>query len=199
MEQLRAKIFQATSYRSGFTLIELIIVLAIMALFAGTVLPRMRDQLDLHLRKHARQLSGSIRFLYNQSAMKNKIYRLHYDLDNQKYWVEKSESNHLRLQDPEQERSAFEEKPKKSKFSEDLELLKKPVELQKKITFKSIKTQASEDPITSGHAYTHFFPSGFAEPTTIKLQTPKGVVYSIVVNSLTGSAKVYPYDVDEKK
>jgi len=189
---------QATiNNKKAFTLIELIIVMAVMTLFVTMAMPRFRDKLDLDLKRQARMLSGTIRFLYNQAAVKNKTYRLHYDLDKQTYWVESS-AKHIRLSETTHSKSPWDkdEKPKSS-FTEDKEFLKKPVELRKKIKFKDIKTEASSLPITSGAAYTHFFPHGYAEQTQIRLETEKGKIFTIVVQPLTGMAKVYDHDLKE--
>lgn len=193
------RISQATtSNQNGFTLIEIIIVLTIIALFATVVIPRFRDTLDLELKKEARILSGSIRFLYQQAVVKHKTYRLHYDLDNGAYSVESSSKN-VYLTSQEKKKSIFEEKKAPSTFQEDKELFKKPQELRKKIKFKEIQTEESHAAITSGSAYTHFFPMGYAEKTKIKLETTRGNIYTLVVQPLTGSTKIYTYDIDNKE
>ncbi len=170
--------------------------MAIMAMFVVFAVPRTRDKLDMNLKKQARMLSGSIRFLYDQAAVKNKIYRLHYDLENQEYWVEKSEEKKLPSSNEHDNRD---KKPKESKWDEDKDLLKKHVKLEKHLKFRDIKTPQSKDPVTSGEAYTHFFPSGLTEETQIRLESDTGHVYTIVVNPLTGAAKIYSYDIEEKR
>ncbi len=182
----------------GITLIEILVAMAIIAIFTVIAIPRFQDKLKLNLKKQARMLSGTIRFLYNQAAIKNVTYRLNYDLTNQTYSVEKS-SEAVRLTSPEESRSKWDEEKKTGpKFTEDKELLKKPVQLQKRIKFKDIKTEISKEPITEGHAYTHFFPSGYAEQTRIRLESETGDIYTIVVQPLTGLAKIYPYDIEAK-
>ena len=192
---------QATiSNSKGLTLIEIIVVMAIIAIFTVIALPRFQNKLSLHIKKHARMLSGTIRFLYTQAALKNVTYRLHYDFANQTYSVEKS-SDKVRLTSTEESpRTRWNDEEKKTgpKFIEDKELLKKPVQLQKRIKFKDIKTELSKDPITEGHAYTHFFPSGYVEQTRIRLESESGDIYTIIVEPLTGRAKVYPYDIEAK-
>ena len=196
---------QATiSNSKGLTLIEIIVVMAIIAIFTVIALPRFQNKLSLHIKKHARMLSGTIRFLYTQAALKNVTYRLHYDFANQTYSVEKS-SDAVRLTSTDDsktnwndEGSLTQEKKTGPKFTEDKELLKKPVQLQKSIKFKDIKTELSKDPITEGHAYTHFFPSGYVEQTRIRLESETGDIYTIIVEPLTGRAKVYPYDIEAK-
>ena len=181
------------------TLIEILIVLVLIVTFTTLALPRLRSNLNLNLKKQARLLSGTIQFLYNQATVKNQVYRLHYDLDNHKYWIESSETKILFKTEEEEERNRKEKKPPTAKFQIDTSTIKKPVQLEKKIRFKDIRTQAKSEPITSGDAYTHFFPHGYAERSEIRIQSDTGSVFTIVVNPLTGRAKVYDRDLEEKE
>lgn len=168
-----------------------------MATFVTLALPRLRSNLNLNLKKQARVLSGTIQFLYNQAVVKNRIYRLHYDLNQQQYWIESSTDIVLfkTAEGVERDRKMGKETPT-AKFEVDKSVIKKPVQLEKKIRFKEVHTQARKNPITEGHAYTHFFPHGYAERSQIKLQSDTGKVFTIVVHPLTGRAKVYDRDVD---
>lgn len=160
---------------SGLTLIEILIVLVLIATFTTLALPRLRSNLNLNLKKQARVLAGTIQFLYTQATVKNQIYRLHYDLDEHKYWIESSSSA--------------------EKFEIDKSVIKKPVQFEKKIRFKEVRASGKGEPITRGDAYTHFFPHGYAEKSAIKLQSETGQVFTIVVHPLTGRAKVYDRDL----
>lgn len=184
--------------QAGMTLIEILIVVALIAAFTTFALPRLRSNLNLNLKKQARLLSGTVQFLYNQAAVKNQVYRLHYDLDNHKYWIESS-TDKILFKTEEEERSQREKKPPIEKFQIDTSIIKKPVQLEKKIRFKDIRTQAKSEPITSGDAYTHFFPHGYAERSEIRIQSDTGQVFTIVVNPLTGRAKVYDRDLESKE
>ncbi len=182
------------------TLIEILIVLVLIATFTTFALPRFRSNLNLNLKKQARLLSGTVQFLYNQAAVKNQVYRLHYDLDNHKYWIESSTDKILFKTELEEEEEEKNRREKKSeKFQIDTSIIKKPVQLEKKIRFKDIRTRAKSEPITSGAAYTHFFPHGYAERSEIRIQSDTGQVFTIVVNPLTGRAKVYDKDLEGKE
>jgi len=188
----RAAIFN----RKGFTLLEILVVIALMALFVTFALPRFQTKLELDLKRQARMLSGTIQFLYNQAALKNKTYRLRYRLegDRHSYWVESS-SEKIML-------GAQKEEPRQkqaSPFAMDKNLLKKPVKLEKNLKFKDILTESQPLPITHGDAYTHFFPHGYAEQTRIRIENKKGQIYTIVVQPLTGGARIYAYDLAEKE
>lgn len=191
--------FPATiSNHRGITLLEILVVIVLIATFITFAVPRFESTLDLHLKKQARMLSGTIQFLYSQAALKHQTYRLHYDLDNHQYWVETS-TEKIELSSHEESTPYLKEKDQKKrpKFEKDITLLKKPVQLDTNIRFKDIKTEAQDLPISHGHAYTHFFPHGYAEQTRIRLESEKGNIYTILVNSLTGGAKVYDHDVEE--
>ncbi|MEK7791303.1 MAG: type II secretion system protein [Deltaproteobacteria bacterium] len=200
-EQEPRRIFQAMTYKpqAGMTLIEILIVVALIAAFTTFALPRLRSNLNLNLKKQARLLSGTVQFLYNQAAVKNQVYRLHYDLDNHKYWIESSTDKVFFKTEEDEKRNQRERKPPTAKFQIDTTTIKKPVQLEKKIRFKDIRTQAKSEPIRSGDAYTHFFPHGYAERSEIRLQSATGQVFTIVVNPLTGRAKVYDRDLEAKE
>lgn len=194
---------QHPANHKGFTLLEILVVIILIASFVGFALPRFQNRLELHLKKQARMLSTTIQYLYNQAALKNITYRLHYDLDEHQYWIESSkEKIELSTESEEEKNDFFRIKDKdtpSTKFKSDRDLLKKPVHLEKRIHFLDIKTEAREEPITSGHAYTHFFPHGYAEETKIRIKSEDGKIYTISVSPLTGNARVYDYDFSEEK
>jgi prepilin-type N-terminal cleavage/methylation domain-containing protein len=77
--------------RSAFTLIELVVVLFIVALFAALVIPRLGAFLSHgDTNKAIRQIRGLARYLTGMSASTRTPYRLHYDLDEERCWVSRS-------------------------------------------------------------------------------------------------------------
>ena len=53
----------------GFTLIELIIVVVLLALVAGVALPVLLNRGDSGERKVMRQLAGTVKQLYNEATL----------------------------------------------------------------------------------------------------------------------------------
>ncbi len=69
----------------GFSLIELIIVLAIMALVLGMAAPRIaKDMAVLHLRTTAKQVAASLRWARSQALSTGKTYNAIFDCKGQR-------------------------------------------------------------------------------------------------------------------
>ncbi len=90
--------------KRGFTLFELIVAITIVALLMGIVVSRIDDILDLEMKKAARRLSSTIRYLYNKSATEGIYIRLVIDMEGQSYWVE-STSEQFFLEGTEKEKT----------------------------------------------------------------------------------------------
>ena len=72
---------------SGFTLIELIVVVALLGLMLFFSLPRLQNNPFLDdSKKSARWLIGKIQTLKESAIRDQKKYTLHFDLDNGRVW-----------------------------------------------------------------------------------------------------------------
>jgi general secretion pathway protein H len=61
---------------AGFTLLELVVVIAILALAAALVLPRLPSTGETDLKSSARRLAGAIRYLNDQAIATGTGYRM---------------------------------------------------------------------------------------------------------------------------
>jgi general secretion pathway protein H len=75
----------------GFTLIEIMVVLAIMAMVAGLGISGFRALRKSDLRGSSAQLAGALRILFDRASTTGKYHRLVFDLDNGRYWAEVSD------------------------------------------------------------------------------------------------------------
>lgn len=66
--------------QAGFTLIELMVVIVILAISAAVVIPRLPDTEATKLKSSARNLASGIRFLNDQAIITKGIYRLQLNL-----------------------------------------------------------------------------------------------------------------------
>lgn len=82
-------IFLQTTYKKGFSLIEVLIAVAIVASSLILILPQM-NRSENKTKKVLRELQSLNRTLYSYSRIKNKSYRLALQLnrDEPAYWVE---------------------------------------------------------------------------------------------------------------
>jgi prepilin-type N-terminal cleavage/methylation domain-containing protein len=74
--------------RSGFTLIEILAVVAIIALAAGFMVPNMGAYRSAQLRNEAERIQGMLELARQRSVMTSKPHRLLIDLDSMSYRLE---------------------------------------------------------------------------------------------------------------
>ena len=72
---------------AAFTLIELLVVIAIAATMMALAVSFVGGSFRVQVKKEASHLIGTIRYLYNQAAVKNMSYRIVFDLENQAYLI----------------------------------------------------------------------------------------------------------------
>ncbi|MBJ6726631.1 type II secretion system protein [Geomesophilobacter sediminis] len=64
----------------GFTLIELMVVIVILAMAAALVIPRLPSTEGTKLKTSAANLASALRFLNDQATLTKGVYRLHFNL-----------------------------------------------------------------------------------------------------------------------
>ena len=72
----------------GFTLIEIVVALALIGLLMGVAVGQMDRVFELEMKKTSNKLASTIRYLYNKAAMEKLYIRLVFDFEEQSYWVE---------------------------------------------------------------------------------------------------------------
>src|SRR5512134_3587357 len=75
----------------GFTLIEVMVGVAILMLAIGGVTLSMRAFAKSELRSSAFRVAGAMRYLFGRARSSGKTYRLVFDLDEGKIWAERAE------------------------------------------------------------------------------------------------------------
>jgi prepilin-type N-terminal cleavage/methylation domain-containing protein len=75
----------------GFTLLEMMIVLALVALMMTVAVQGVRSFANSDLRSSSTKLSGAIRYLFDRASTTGKIHRLVIDFQQRRYWAEVSE------------------------------------------------------------------------------------------------------------
>jgi prepilin-type N-terminal cleavage/methylation domain-containing protein len=85
--------------RRGYTLIELIVVIALLGIMIGFSVPRLHDTLYLDdSRKASRWIIGKLNALREAAIQEQKTYILHIDMDSNRIWdteATMSEDNRL--------------------------------------------------------------------------------------------------------
>jgi general secretion pathway protein H len=67
-------------FEAGFTLIEMMVVIVIIAISAAVVIPRLPSAEGTRLKSSARNLASGIRFLNDQAIITKGVYRLKFNL-----------------------------------------------------------------------------------------------------------------------
>ncbi|HCU23393.1 MAG TPA: hypothetical protein DF383_00105 [Deltaproteobacteria bacterium] len=170
----------------GFTLIEILIVIVIIGAMMGLGVSVLFPGNEAKLRDSAARLAGTIKFLYNEAAIKKKYYRLVFDLDSQSYSVESSSEPFLLQMIEKPEPS-----PQAGAFTEESGFLVENSRLPSGIKIKDISVLHLKDRRESGKVFIAFFPNGYVEPAVINLaDEDEAVFYSLEVSPLTGRTKI---------
>ena|SRR5215813_5546136 len=165
------------SEQSGFTLLELAIVIFIMALMFTVAMPYMGAYRKAKLKSEARRLAGRASFLFEEAAAQKVLLRLVFDLDRQAYGV-------LRL-DP---------MTPAPEFIPDNGTGGKPVQLPDSVSIRDV-TVADLGSFTEGRIGCQFYPSGYVDATLIHLVDLSGHVMSLAINPATGRVIIVEGDV----
>jgi len=83
-----AKTYSRTAGKRGFTLIELVIVMLLLAVTTFMVMPAFQNLLEGRLTREANRLAGVIRMLRNEAVLEGLTFRLMMDMPVSSYWVE---------------------------------------------------------------------------------------------------------------
>jgi general secretion pathway protein H len=163
--------------RRGMTLIEIIVVLAVVAVMVASIAVSFGSWRDAELSSGAGKVRGAMRYLYNLAIVNNRPYRLVVDMDNRKYWGEALMENdpcQWFLEEPDEEKKERSKEYARTKADDDRaetrsnfvqtkESLLEPRDLPRGVYVTGVLTENLSTKITSGMVAIHFFPSGRAE------------------------------------
>ncbi|MGK2907683.1 MAG: pilus assembly FimT family protein [Desulfuromonadales bacterium] len=155
--------------KAGFTLIEIVVVMAMVSMFMVLSIPLFGNFGTSSLDTSARRLSGTIKYLYNESAMSGREYRLIYDLDHGLYRAQILETDGALVDALDQGREAA---------------------LKGAIRFKDLQVPG-RGKFSAGQVTTRIDPSGWVEETIIHLENGDGEMLTLRVMSLTGTTEIF--------
>jgi prepilin-type N-terminal cleavage/methylation domain-containing protein len=151
-QQQRRPIARLCGDASGFTLLELSLVLLIIVVILALVVPRLREPGRAELDAQAHRLVLVFRLLRSQAILNGAAYRLNYDLDQQRYWITPGDQT-FELAD----------------FVRDFGTLARATRLQEPVVMMDVVLPTLAGKIAHGQIYTTFYPDGSIDATVIHL------------------------------
>jgi general secretion pathway protein H len=204
----------------GLTLLEIMIVMLLMGLMMGVMIFGSGQMTASRLKRATTMVAGAVRVAFTRATATSKSQRLVFDLDEQKIWLEESETPML-VQSKDTtatggaaavtaaERQAFAEndrilkgpRPPKPTYHA-VETLgfssetgaRGPRPLGRGLAFHSVQAEHDDAPRTKGRAYVYFWPGGQTERAAIQLaplaSTSDDDVMTLMVAPLTGKVAI---------
>ena len=132
----------------GFTLLELIVVIALAAIILGFTIPRIRTSfLTDNTRKYSRLIMATVASLKTRAVDEQRRYTLNLEIDEHKFWV-----THEAQSEEEREQAA----EQGQKLSEDLRFLD--------VDF------GEDQKLSTGLAQINFYKGGYSDRAVIHLE-----------------------------
>ncbi|HSM92738.1 MAG TPA: prepilin-type N-terminal cleavage/methylation domain-containing protein [Anaeromyxobacteraceae bacterium] len=183
------------THARGFTLIELMIVMTVVALLAAAAGPALGGLTGADARKAAGELSGSMRWLFDSASVRHATCRLVLSPAERSFWAECAKGRTTIERDPEKVKEAAggEGGAQASGDAAGFARFEDPIvrkrELPGGTAFKRIRIDGRE-PATEGEtAYVHFFPGGRAQAASVTIADGDHV-YTVRLEPFTGHARV---------
>ena len=160
---------EASPHERGYTLVEMGIVIFILALAAGFLVPKLRGTAHQELLSNARRLAVSIRYARQEAILDGRTYRLFYDLQTHRYWLETASDDS--------------DEPQFKKHSGKLG---EGIALPEEVGFSDVVLPFAGGIITEGQTYTDFYPNGEMDLTVVHLDNGEEA-YTIRLEPLSGA------------
>jgi general secretion pathway protein H len=190
----------------GFTLIELVIVVAVIGVLAAASMPALRGVTGANARAAAGEVAGAMRYLFEIAALRRETCRLAMDLDGGAWWAEctadrfvmgREKTAERREEDDEDLADRFADERDadrrrllaKAKFGQFSDRLAKKRALPGGARFEGVWSEHQREPFNRGMAYVYFFPQGRTEQARVPVKDGDNA-YSVVLQPFTGQARV---------
>jgi type II secretory pathway pseudopilin PulG len=178
----------------GITLLELLIVIAVLVLLMGVGVAGLDRISGTELRTQTNRLAAAIRHAYNRSVAEGLYVRLVLMPETDQYRVEASaERVFIDLQaDEESEEKPdprFEDDEKPQVKPPKFELLIPQIAMTRGIGIDGVLTSGREDIAQTGNVSILFFPSGFVQPAMIYTTDGKDSYFTLTISPMTGRVK----------
>lgn len=161
--------FASGARSSGFTLIELMVVLVLLSLTAALIVPRLPSTEAMELKSSARSLASLLRYLGERSIGSKNIYRLHINFQENSIKVTRKLAN-------------GDEAPPEDPL------------LSRKALAEGIVITDLQSPrlgtVAEGEVLIDFGAAGLSEFVTLHLHSPKGESFTVTGYPQGGKVKI---------
>jgi len=154
---------------SGFTLIELTIVVLLLGLFSLLVVPRLPWVGEDGLKSSARRIAGTVKYFFNEAALSGRPHRLEYNLEEGTFRVRRIEADGEVV---------------------DLTGTGREQHLKGRVRFKDIIIP-SRGTFSLGEVSTEIQPVGWLEETVVHLEEEGGRTMTLRIMPYTGTTEVF--------
>jgi general secretion pathway protein H len=159
-------------FDSGFTLLELSVVLLILGIAASFLAPRLRDPEGAALASATARLAGAVRYLYDEAAYRRVPMRLNFDLDQQVYFATELGGD-----------------PDAPEFVPSTSARAAPTALPSSVAFQDVVLPAVGK-VSEGVVFAQFSPEGWADPLVVHLRGRSGAKTTMAIEPLTGRTRI---------
>ncbi len=186
----------------GFTLVELLVVVGVIALLAGLAAPALGTLTGANARQAAGELAGALRALFDTAALRHCTCRMALDLDHRAWWAEcapgavgvtrdpdqRENDEDLARRFPEEHGEEARRLLARTRFGAFSDRLVQKRELPGRTAFGTVHVEGRRG-AEGGVAYVYFFPAGQAQRAFVPVVDGKNL-FTVVVEPFTGRARV---------
>lgn len=198
---------------AGFTLIEIMVVIALVGLFAGGAIVGFGAVRRGRLRAGAVHVSAAFRFAYVHALTTGRATRVAFAMGSNEMWVEDTDDAHVldsraRLrtgtaaevegeaqQDAELSIQMRPRAPRAEFTQPDNPRFRRRV-VEQDVQLAKLFTSHTLEPREDGTGYVYFFSGGLAERAVIQLHGTSGETFTVVLNPLSGRSEIYDHAVE---
>lgn len=195
----------------GMTLLEILIVLAIIVVFAAMIGPNIASVFKVSVGSSSREIAGLAQETFNAALMNKRVYRLVVDFKENEYWVESGpDTLLLESEDARTERERLQRQLSigsksqtnsnaPSAWNMDPRVNRKRRKLPVGVKFEKVISEQFNEPITEKIAYAHFLPSGIVEQTIIQIKDNSNHISSIVLRPFHSKPIIKEKDLNREE
>jgi prepilin-type N-terminal cleavage/methylation domain-containing protein len=168
------KTIDPTNSANGYTLIELVVVVALIGLFLGLAIPRLHYALVTDdLKATTRRIVGLVGEVRNEAIREQRVYLVHLDLESNRLWIEYAGMG-------EEARALAQE-----------QALVFPRGVRVLDVWRRGKGKQAQ-----GEIILHFSKKGYVEQTLIHLGADDGRAFTVTLSPFLGTVKIYSRYID---